>query len=121
MKTIKIIFRGWDNEIKYMYYPPNSHIVLWCGGYCVNLQTGKKLIPMFWTGLLDRNGKEIYEGDLVKHPYAKNYLLVKWEKLGFGLYRKNGELSLATLDNEYEIIGNIYENENKEPLKELLK
>jgi len=115
-------FRAWDDEIKHMYYPPNSHICMWCNGECINLQTGKKLIPMFWIGLHDKNGKEIWENDLVKYSVrSKTYINpVVWGTCGFwiqgDLFRLNDIIHW-----KIEVIGNIYENsesENPELLKE---
>lgn len=64
MRTIK--FRAWDKENKRMYDGlPNFGSKVWWfpdEGYGVSL---KELELMQFTGLLDKNGKEIYEGDVV--------------------------------------------------------
>ena len=64
------------------------------------------------TGLKDKNGTEIYEGDIVKNIYDEIYV-VKWFDAGFHLEEKyNGGFDYFELhfgDNK-EVIGNIYEN-----------
>jgi uncharacterized phage protein (TIGR01671 family) len=83
------------------------------------------LVLMQWTGLFDRNGKPIFEGDILDYPkwvvaYCGDVKDCLEMDCGWYIQRDDFE-SWTELEckTTYEIIGNIYENPEllKEPLK----
>lgn len=64
-------------------------------------------IWMQFTGLHDKNGKEIYEGDIVKRDLDGDVGMVEIDS---GVFTMSGDCQLPLFQETVEIIGNIYEN-----------
>lgn len=103
--TREIKFRAWDGE-KIIYNIPNSAVSV--GSYLEMMGTTLKL--MQYTGLKDKNDKEIYEGDIIVYPDGIN--TIGYEDGSFVRYfKESGHTPINQKDMlEIEIIGNIYEN-----------
>ena len=139
MKQIK--FRAWDKEEKKMLLPEGQKIALvpMMDSWGITKLNGPKgrfdddglswtdedLIegryePMQFTGLTDKNGKDIYEGDIAIY-HNKYKFKVIWKDGGFGYYtnfESSGVgvkfVSLSSLHDLWctnvKIMGNIYGN-----------
>lgn len=126
MREIK--FRAWDEEDKRMYCD-DKVIVTFIGFleevYVKRNSTVDELIDyklMQYTGLKDKNDKEIYEGDILKGTTKGNseevlaITYVKWDRGQFDLFTEMTSDSWEDALYNYmqffdvEVIGNIYEN-----------
>jgi uncharacterized phage protein (TIGR01671 family) len=77
MKNREIKFKFWNHIVGRMsacYTLPELHKEK------VNFTN---LIPLQYTGLKDKNSKEIYEGDILSYDYADNKEFKDWMKLPF--------------------------------------
>ncbi len=132
MREIK--FRVWRNNR--MSYPNQKDAEIWDSNmilpYCDSgLSNGVMVkkennILMQFIGRKDKNGKEIYEGDIIEtnNFCGKTWFLIKYEEDSCGTFsafhavhiksfdKKNGSQSSihCGVTDSCEVIGNIYEN-----------
>ena len=121
MRPIK--FRAWDDG-KMVYEKDIDHIsmentdILRLAKFFCNVRNDSHI--MQFTGLLDKHGKEIYEGDILK--WYNSILEVRWGKGEFIIWSKlfksfgnpdGGSAGMINARNYFqksEVIGNVYEN-----------
>jgi hypothetical protein len=100
MRLLK--FRVWNEWEHKMEIPDNI----------ANGIDGNKYQVMQFTGLFDKQGKEIYEGDIVQNYALKDAVI--FDAGVFTLRRsgldKFGAKQPLAVHAELEVIGNIYEN-----------
>lgn len=131
----EILFRGKriDNgEWVYGFYghKPNwneveEHFIMeWCfNAASDSIYTYFRDVPVIpetvgqYTGLDDKNGKRVFEGDVLNHPIQgkrKVYYPFSERVASYGLRMIDGEVRMASTLSEgflYEIIGNIHDNQ----------
>jgi uncharacterized phage protein (TIGR01671 family) len=118
MRNIK--FRGWDKVNKVM--------VDW-EFLCETLSLEEFSLPeersdfifMQFTGLHDKEGRAIYEGDILKYSYSTqdkwivtwcyDCWILEWEEVHVGDWNMADDPEMIKWD-ETEVIGNIYENDD---------
>jgi hypothetical protein len=108
MREIK--FRAWDKACGGMVVAPWKLYLN--GGVSIDgTWATADVVLMQYTGLTDRNGKEIYEGDIVKNESGLPISEVRYsvDLARFMLFRGFNGWSLSGVES-VQVIGNIYEN-----------
>ena len=118
-----IYFRAWDKKLKELTNYSISDIFI----EFYNKDTdsweidreGERFALCQYTGLKDKNNREIYEGDVIKAiSFARWIGVVEYsdENQAFIFndldkkYRGNSTVFMNQFDDGFEILGNIYEN-----------
>lgn len=123
-------FRVWDKRRNKFIESPEPTPMLQANGllaYFKDAEYMNNYVIQFCTGLKDKNGKLIYEGDILQDiaRHDKPLYIVKWNKsqaqfyiemINPKKYELYAEWHMGRHDLDYEVIGNIYEN--KELLEE---
>jgi len=106
-KMKKIKFRAWDKE--------NRTIYAWEDIKYIDLETLQKTnILMQFTGLKDKNGKEIFEGDILAYPDRRKKIIVIVKRVNIAYCEEYGTYANGfRVPEDYKnmiVIENIYEN-----------
>ena len=131
MKNREIKFRVRNTKTNEWVHGPGYEVNLFgemilLGGFMngVGLKGLDDCVPLQFTGLKDKNGKEIYEGDIVLIPdnnppeYGNSILIVEYHTPCW-CYREVGKskiesidgfIGISEVDDCAEIIGNIFQN-----------
>jgi uncharacterized phage protein (TIGR01671 family) len=125
MREIK--FRAWRSGdggcMEFGHYVADHGNINW---FDLSNSVGKDLILMQYTGLKDKNGKDIFEGDIVR-----KYGMYSTDDAAYGQYeplyevkfKVTGDVEFALYGDEFspmalnsfdelEVAGNIYENKD---------
>ena len=111
MREIK--FRAWDKSRGKMIYNPSTNAISHINEIFAN-DKDQDCVWMLFSGMKDRHGKEIYEGDIIQYDYDLHLQYPKEVKYQDGMFRKvsqRQQWNALYIDiDRYEVIGNIYEN-----------
>ncbi|MDZ5608166.1 YopX family protein [Bacillus pseudomycoides] len=110
MRTYK--FRMWDLQEK--CFMNHSRVI---ESRLLSLENNGegRFVFQQWIGLLDTQGKEIYEGDIAENPFGEHFE-IRWDKKGCRFIAvttiEDGSEWYQNVSSNLKVIGNIYENQN---------
>lgn len=110
-------YRAWSKK-RNRYVTDKDIKDIFCNTYVKNhdlleLEDCSSYIVEQCTGLKDKNGKLIYEGDIVEtHDYTTEHSQIVFDKGCYVLKSKDVAMyeHLSNYEKECEVIGNIHEN-----------
>ena len=122
MKGLK--FRVWDierecylDETELAGITPDGKYILYIEEEEISrLEIDENYVVEFDTGLKDKNGKEIYEGDIVEYTTCyygnekRHRKVVEWKEWDSDDFGEPHNIGYRDLSEYMEVIGNIHEN-----------